>query len=187
MLDEVLRLGNDEGFHTTDYGVGVVSLAFSEGEPSLGIWLHGDIVTSIGAGAFLSCNQLESVTIPDSVTSIGDSAFRYCRGLTDITIPDSVTSIGDSAFSYCYDLISVTIPDSVTSIGSCAFFRCTGLTSITIPDSVERIAAEAFYYCEGLTSIKYRGTKEQWNNMARSWSWDEGTGSYTITYNYTGE
>lgn len=46
MLDEVLRLGNDEGFHTADYGVGVVSLAFSEGEPSLGIWLHGDVVTT---------------------------------------------------------------------------------------------------------------------------------------------
>lgn len=44
VLDTVLEMGEQEGFHTTDYKVGVVSLALKEGQPDLGIWLHGDVV-----------------------------------------------------------------------------------------------------------------------------------------------
>ncbi len=44
VLDTVLKMGEAEGFYTTDYGVGVVSLSMKEGQPDLGIWLHGDVV-----------------------------------------------------------------------------------------------------------------------------------------------
>ena len=35
----------------------------------------GELCTSIGESAFDSCDNLTSITIPDSVTSIGNSAF----------------------------------------------------------------------------------------------------------------
>lgn len=44
VLDTVLKMGEDDGFHCTDYGVGVVSLSLKEGQPDLGIWVHGDVV-----------------------------------------------------------------------------------------------------------------------------------------------
>ena len=44
VLDKVMDMGRAEGFHATDYGVGVVSLALHEGQPDLGVWLHGDVV-----------------------------------------------------------------------------------------------------------------------------------------------
>ena len=89
-------------------------------------------VTSIGDGAFLYCDSLTSVAIPDSVTSIGWGAFSGCTSLTSVTIPDSVESIGDYAFSGCGSLTSVTIPDSVTSIGSSAFSGCVSLETLTV-------------------------------------------------------
>ena len=36
-----------------------------------------------------------------SVTSIGEKAFSYCDDLTSVTIPNSVTSIGYMAFYCC--------------------------------------------------------------------------------------
>lgn len=46
VLDEVLKMGKDDGFYATDYNVGVVSVAMKEGQPDLGIWLHGDVVAA---------------------------------------------------------------------------------------------------------------------------------------------
>ena len=113
----------------------------------------GNSVTSIGESAFSCCYGLTEVTIPNSVTSIGESAFYLCEGLTSVTIPNSVTSIGSKAFYNCDGLTSVTIGNSVTSIGKGAFSGCKGLTSVTIPNSVTTIGDSAFYNCTGLTSV----------------------------------
>ena len=78
------------------------------------------------------------------VTSIGDDAFMFCEGLTSVTIPNSVTSIEKCAFYGCYGLTSIAIPNSVTSIGNFAFYFCYGLTSVTIGNSVTSIGDGAF-------------------------------------------
>ncbi len=110
-------------------------------------------VTALGAYSFSDCDDLTSITIPDSVISIGFKAFENCDNLTSITIPDSVISIGYNAFANSDNLTSITIPDSVTSIEGATFFSCDNLTSIIIPDSVTSIGASAFLGCKSLTSI----------------------------------
>ena len=107
-------------------------------------------VTAIGEGAFLYCDLITSVIIPDSVTSIGSGAFDDCINIEEATLPavaipsipknslervaiTSGESIEASAFSGCTSLISVTIADSVTSIGNNAFNGCTSIEEATIP------------------------------------------------------
>ncbi len=87
-----------------------------------------------------------------AVTSIGEYAFYNCQELFSISIPNSVINIGKYAFSDCYSLASIHIPNSVTSIGECAFFECSSLSSVTIPKSVTTIGRVAFLNCH-LTSI----------------------------------
>lgn len=93
-------------------------------------------VTCIGASAFFRCEDLTSVTLPNTVSVISKWAFAGCTGLTSITIPELVTFIGDYAFWGCSGLTSVTIPESVTEIGANAFLNCNALLSITIPESI---------------------------------------------------
>lgn len=91
-------------------------------------------VTSIGEGAFYECNNLNSLTIPESVTRIGKYAFYDCSGLTSINIPMGVTRIEESVFEGCSSLTSITIHSFVKSIEEDAFNRCSGLTAVHISD-----------------------------------------------------
>ena len=61
-------------------------------------------VSRIAYCAFMNCESLTSVTIPDSVTNIGDNAFASCTSLTSVTIPSSVIRIGNNAFWDCSSL-----------------------------------------------------------------------------------
>ena len=126
----------------------------------------GNSVTSIGEGAFYSCDSLTSITMGNSVTSIGERAFCYCYSLTSITMGNSVTSIGEGAFGYCDSLTSITMGNSVTSIGERAFYYCESLTSITMGNSVTSIGERAFYDCDSLTDVYYDGSEEEWGKIS---------------------
>ena len=123
-------------------------------------------VTTIGEDAFMDCESLTSITVPNSVTTIGACAFLRCESLTSITIPNSVTSIGNYAFYSCSGLpvennlryadtylveavdktlSTYSIKEGTKWIGDEAFWGCSSLTSITIPNSVTSIRYAVFW------------------------------------------
>ena len=121
-------------------------------------------------------------------------AFHNCDNIISVTIPDSVTYIGKHAFFYCTSLTSVTIGNNVTSIGSYAFSGCSSLKSVTIGNSVRSIGSYAFFDSTSLKYIKYRGTSSQWNAISKGYYWNKclyyaaiNTIYFTMIYNYTGE
>ncbi len=156
-----------------------------EGVTSIG----GNLVNENDQYAFANCEDLTSVTLPESLTTIAYSAFEGCTGLTEIDIPDGVTSIGMSAFAGCNNLSSVklpaglttlkmgvfegcsftsiVIPEGVESIEAYAFGNC-ALESITIPHSVTVIDDEAFNNNPDLKDIYYLGTQAKYNALAAS-------------------
>lgn len=81
-------------------------------------------VTRIGNEAFLGCQNLTSVVLPDGLKSIGEMAFAECESLTAFIIPNSVTSIEYMALRGCWRLTSIVIPEHVTSIAPGAFGFC---------------------------------------------------------------
>jgi len=117
-------------------------------------------VTSIGSKAFKSCQDLQSVTIPNSVTSIQEFAFNW-SGLTSVTVPESVKSIGYCAFWWCEDLSEITISNGVERIEGSAFGGCSNVSSIVIPNSVTSIGDGAFYACTNLVLITNEATTPQ--------------------------
>lgn len=113
----------------------------------------GEGVTSIGYNAFMDCDMLTSVELPQTINSIGTSVFKNCTSLESINLPDGIKSISSSLFYGCTNLSNITIPQNVTKIGSYAFNDCNSLTTINLPESVTKIEDGAFNGCKGLTSI----------------------------------
>ena len=130
-------------------------------------------VTTIGLGAFQSCDFLTSFDVPVTVTTIGEEAFSGCYYLTSVSIPASVKTIGVGAFRYCSQLETAVIcssssPDRVSpsadgrslnarndetaEIGDNAFEACRKLESVVIGPNVKSIGQSAFTEC-GLASI----------------------------------
>ena len=139
-------------YDTTAFGANIVSNTYLDGE---GVLTFDSIITSIGDNAFMGCNTLQSVTIPDGVTSIGNNAFYGCNNLTSVIIPECVILIGDNAFYGCTELKSVTIPNSVSSIGANAFRDCRELEYLTISGGVITIGKESFIGCNSLISVVF--------------------------------
>jgi hypothetical protein len=132
--------------------------------------INGLTVTIIGDDAFMDCDQLTGITIPNGITDIGVRAFWGCINLTDVSIPTSVTNIGSDPFGGCISLpaIAVDAQNSLYVGTNGVLFNKSQTTLIqypggmpggyTIPGSVTNIGAFAFQDCYHLTSVTFPGS-----------------------------
>jgi len=127
-------------------------------------------LTSIPNDAFLNCNELLSIKLPDNIISINVAAFRGCASLKKIHIPANVESIKLQAFYGCISLISIDIPASVKTIQAGAFSNCRKLASVTFEKGSQlktigeiipsNITKGAFTNCTSLTFIEIPASVE---------------------------
>jgi len=120
--------------------------------------IEGYPVTEIGLKAFLGCNTLTSIKLPESITDIGSSAFYGCTNLQTIELSEGIKTLGSKVFYGCTGFTEIKLPDSITAMGHETFSGCTNLSKINIPLSWEMAytylgRSEIFKDCVSLTSI----------------------------------
>jgi len=128
--------------------------------------IEGCPVTMIDGGAFWYCENLTSVTIPDSVTTVGIDGFYGCPKLTGIWVSENNPSFSNDdrgvlfnknkqelLYAPCGISGKYTVPDSVLTIGNGAFFGRDALTSVTLPEGLQSIDEGAFRECFRLGTV----------------------------------
>ena len=110
-------------------------------------------IKEFGYGTF-SVTALKEIEIPKSVTKLGVGAFESCNNLVSVTIPASIEEMKYS-FRRCANLESIIFEEGskLKEISSEEFLECKKLKSITIPSSIEIIGANAFDSCESLEEV----------------------------------
>ncbi len=146
------------------------------------ISLLPDSLKYIGASAFISCKNLQTIVISENVTQIGDYAFIYCESLNSVIMEsDKIERIGKYAFAYSGLNNINKLPESLNQIGTYAFYEsaywkeqfdggliivdkwvvgCNPATtmSVTVQSGIVGVADYAFSYCEGLRSVELPAT-----------------------------
>ncbi len=104
-------------------------------------------VTSIGESAFEGQSRLREITLPDTLRIIRDRAFLGCNNLVFISIPEGVQSIGDNAFEDNIRLSAIAFgsKSSLQSIGAYAFRNCSAILRFELPANVTNLNASAFW------------------------------------------
>lgn len=104
-------------------------------------------ITELASYAFAYCENLRSISLPETVTKLGTDVFVNCKSLTTVNIPSKVTAIPDYAFAGCEKLAGIVLPGNLTSIGPYAFALCAALEKINYPSKLTQIQEAAFYGC----------------------------------------
>ena len=105
------------------------------------------------------CQNLTSVTFPNTVSSFGRNCLKNCPSLTYFNFPPLVTSIPQAFFGFAYNNVYTTdliIPDRMTSIGGNAFTYNNGIKKIYVPPGCY-IEDGAFAEMRGMTEATIYG------------------------------
>lgn len=92
----------------------------------------------IGNNAFVSCEHLEKIVLPDTVREVGSQAFSGCSALKEIHLPEGLVSMGSGALSGCNSLTEITLPNSLTEVEAASLFA-SSYPFLTDCENLERI------------------------------------------------
>lgn len=127
------------------------------------VYLLPASVEEIGEGAFACCNSLRKVTIRGRVKKVGAHAFESCRNLESVAFL-GVSEVEDRAFANCPNLKRVSFPSSLVRAGTLLFDGCTKLQSVEFAGDAPLIdtSESLFGYAPDDLTITVRKGSKGW-------------------------
>lgn len=120
-------------------------------------------VTTISEGAFTCCENLTSVTMPETMTFVDSRSFVYCSNLKSVYLSKNVNTVCSPMAVQCPKLTSVIVDKDNKHLDSrdgCNAVIETetdkliaGCIATAVPGTVKEIGQWAFASCDGLESI----------------------------------
>ena len=103
----------------------------------------GEPIEEIGPKAFINCDVLRKVSLPNSLKKINENAFRHNEMLEMANLPDSIETIEEDAFFYCKSLLIDKLPKNLIRLGNSAFNHCK-MDGAVIPSNLASIGNAPF-------------------------------------------
>lgn len=165
---EAKTSGDYEYSENSDGTATITKYSGSASELTVPAEIDGCFVTIIAEGAFNSCKDLVSITLPDSVKEISGYAFSWCSKLETVNIGKGATTIKLNAFAHLDKISNINVSKDNKSYSSTdgnlynkdktqLIQYAVGKEdeSFKLPDTVKTIGESAFAYCDYIKSIEF--------------------------------
>lgn len=132
-------------------GSNIGSVFFGKPNPISESGVVVDKRMQIGAGAFLGCRNITSVTGDEAaISEVGKAAFKDCTQIPSSEFLAGADNIAEEAFMNCQRLADTYGLTTVKQVGVRAFMNCYGIQAITLPATLNSVAESAFENCSGI-------------------------------------
>lgn len=106
-----------------------------------------------------SNSDIQVVNIPDGIVMVPSNAFSRCEQLESLTLPDSITELDATCFAWCYKLgldpsKPIVLPKNLRVIKTYVFNGC-AIQDIEIPASVTSLLERSFGDLARLKTVKF--------------------------------
>ena len=151
MADAIANIRAEEPLWTNAGRMYFKNLVIPDGVTSIG--------TDSGRGTFMSCPDLETVTISNSVTTIWNSAFSHCTNLSTVNFGTGLTTLGGYAFYNCPSLAEANLINTgLTTMSTRCFRDCKALETLSLPNSLTTVtisvdSQDSFHGCSALRYV----------------------------------
>lgn len=147
--------------------------------------------------SFFGCEELTAVTFVkgSKLSWVTESVFGGCPKLDKIyyggTLADwcnidfDWSETNPMAFANHFYMLNgsdewelvteIVLDGDIAELKSYVFDGLTELTKVTISTDVTSLGNNVFNDCSNLTTIYYLGTVEQWEQISKSWDWNDGS------------
>ncbi len=121
--------------------------------------IDGHNVVTIGSHAFdesrnaTNGHTIKNLIISEGIEKIELLAFVKCDNLETVKLPESLNFLDMQTFLQCTKLKSINIPSKIVSIGN-STFQETGFTEFDIPENVKSISSRALASCSKLKKVR---------------------------------
>ena len=160
-----IRSGRPEDGKISAVGMIMTLIGFS-------ILVGGSLFSWVGSFVLYGFGQL----VENSDALVSRSKTSQEEGLRNDTIAreNGSDAIPAGFFKGNKTITEYRIKEGTTGIGAKAFYRCTNLQKVWIPDSVRYIGAAVFSGCKSLMEIRFEGTRQEWEEIIKSVTWNLG-------------
>ena len=146
--DSVTKFGSDILVGATSLYALHTPIPTEEGKRFLG-WLFG--AKSWELNNTRDLRHVDFLEIGGTATELPDHALFDCNDLVTVSLPETMTEIGNWSFARCASLKRIDL-SRVTLVGEGALLGCSALSEVNL-SALERIGREALGNCNGLRRL----------------------------------
>ena len=143
----------------TDGKATIIAYNGTESNLTIPSTIDGHNVVAIGAHAFdesrnsTNGHTIKNLVISEGIERIELLAFVRCENLETVKLPESLTFLDMQTFLQCSNLKSINIPSKINKIAN-STFQETGFTEFDIPENVKSIDSMAIGLCSNLEKVR---------------------------------